>query len=44
METGLAARTSATEAIALWAETEQGQAPFIDATFRLEKEKMATLI
>ena len=44
IETGLAARTSATEAMALWAETEQGQAPVLDATFRLEKERMASLI
>ena len=44
IETGLAARTRATEAMALWAETEQGQAPVVDASFRLEKERMATLI
>ena len=44
IETGLAARTRATEAMACWAETEQGQAPVIEAPFRLEKEKMATLI
>ena len=44
IETGIAARTSATEAMALWAESEQGQRPEIDATFRLEKEKVAALI
>jgi alkylhydroperoxidase/carboxymuconolactone decarboxylase family protein YurZ len=44
IETGLIARTSATEAMAHWAETEQGQAPVIDGTFRSEKEKMTTLI
>ena len=44
IETGLAARTSATKAMAHWAETEQGQAPVVDASFRLEKEKMTALI
>jgi hypothetical protein len=44
IEAGLAARTRATEAMALWAETEQGQAPALDASFRLEKEKLAALI
>jgi alkylhydroperoxidase/carboxymuconolactone decarboxylase family protein YurZ len=44
IETGLAARRSATEAMDLWASTEQGEAPVIDAGFRLEKEKLATLI
>ncbi len=43
IETGLAVRASATEAMALWAESEQGQAPVIDATFRLEKERMSAL-
>jgi len=44
IETGLAARASATEAMSRWAETEQGQAPVVDASFRLEKEKMAALV
>ena len=44
IETGLAARASATEAMARWAEDEQGQAPVLDEAFRLEKEKLAALI
>jgi alkylhydroperoxidase/carboxymuconolactone decarboxylase family protein YurZ len=44
IETGLAARTSATEAMARWADAEQGQIPILDESFRLEKIKLCTLI
>lgn len=44
IESGLLARASATEAMARWAETEQGQPPLLDAAFRADKEKLAALI
>jgi|GEM_PF-2386661 len=44
IESGRSASTSAIEAMALWAEREQGQAPVLDETFRLEKEKLVALI
>jgi AhpD family alkylhydroperoxidase len=44
IESGLAARAHAAEAMALWAETEQGQTPIIDDAFRQEKERLAVLI
>ena len=44
IETGLAARASSTEAMARWAEAEQGQIPVLDDTFRTEKETFAALV
>jgi len=44
IETGLAARTSATEAMARWADAEQAQSPILDETFRSEKAKLLALI
>jgi hypothetical protein len=44
IETGLYAGTSATRAMASWAESTQGPAPELDGTFRAEKEKLTALI
>jgi hypothetical protein len=44
IESGLLARANATEAMARWGESEQGEPPVIDATFRAEKQKLAALI
>jgi hypothetical protein len=44
IESGRQASTSAIEAMAQWAEREQGQIPVLDETFRLEKERLAALI
>ena len=44
IETGLAARETALEAMALWARAEQEEAPVLDPAFRQEKEKLAALI
>jgi hypothetical protein len=44
IETGLYAGTSATRAMAAWAEGEQGSAPELDSAFRAEKERLTALI
>ncbi len=44
IETGLYAGTSATRAMAEWAQGEQGAAPPLDAGFRAEKERVTALI
>ncbi len=44
IETGLYAGTSATRAMGTWAESVQGAAPVLDATFRTEKEKLTALV
>jgi hypothetical protein len=44
IEAGRLASTSAIEAMALWAEREQGQTPLLDESFRREKDKLAALI
>jgi hypothetical protein len=44
IESGLVARANATEAMAHWGESEQGEPPILDATFRAEKERLASLI
>ena len=44
IESGRSASAKAIEAMALWAEREQGQAPLLDEQFRQEKEKLTALI
>lgn len=44
VESGLQARVRATEAMASWAEAEQGNAPTLDALFLAEKQRLAALI
>lgn len=44
IETGLYAGTSATRAMAAWAESEQGAAPELDTAFRAEKERLTALV
>ena len=44
IETGLATRSSAAEAMGQWAQAEQGQAPLLDESFRSEKQTLVALI
>jgi len=44
IESGLLARANATEAMARWGESEQGEPPLLDEAFRAEKERLAALI